>query len=230
MRSMQGYTQLTGLNGAFGWGRRSPEGRVEMTLGGLKKCESYTLAGKERIRTDESGSWHGSVRDEVPLYVAQCGDGKLMLYNEERTDRQAAALLARRFAEKRKPAAVPEKKPETAIPHKEPEKAVVYRTRLSDRAIDALPKLVWPPKEKKIRPYFEKNRPIRVLDAPAWHFVQVQGSGVPCYAGYRVQEDRVCEVAWAVQARGAMLPPNGMQGYRYTRCAVGACWLMTKSV
>jgi len=231
MRGKPGYTALTGLKDAFGWSRKGPSGDTEIVLGGLQKNTGYVINGTEKIETDDSGSWHGRLQGAVPAYVARQANGELALYNEEKLERQAAVLIARRqLAQKKRT------QPENIIEHAAEVKPapdiapVSYRARLNGRPVDALPERQWPAETQKMRPYFEKNRPVCLLPLP-WRFVSVEGMGAPCYIGYRTQENRVCEIAWAVQARGAMLPPKGLEGYRYTRGANGAAyWLLTKSV
>lgn len=49
--------------------------------------------------------------------------------------------------------------------------------------------------------------------------------------GVRVGERRVTAVLYAVQARGGMLPPKGLAGYRYQRAADGkGYWTLIQEV
>jgi len=235
MADTRGYVAFTGEGSAFGFGKREENG-WQIVLGGLQPDGQYTMMGDIRMTADANGNWRGAMQGEMPLYIAQRPSGRLTLYDAERISRSDAVLLCKPQATKKTairavdaPAERVQSTP--AEKKKSQKKPVSYRTRLNGKMIDALPVLAWPGESEKWRSYFENNRPVRLLDAPGWRFVCVQAAAPRCYVGYRAQGDRVCEMAWAVEARGALIPPKGLQGYRYTRCGNDrACWLLTKSV
>lgn len=100
----------------------------------------------------------------------------------------------------------------------EPAAPVILREPSQAEPVDALPSLVWPKGTEGIKPYFGMYPPIALFDAPLWRFVRVpgQGAGV-CCVGYRAENDRVTQTVHAVRARGGLIPPKGLQGYRYQR-------------
>ena len=107
-----------------------------------------------------------------------------------------------------------------------------YRDAPETPPVDALPHLVWPGTAQKLRPYFEKSRPLRLFDWPQWRMIRWQHrGGAPCYVGVRVGERRVTAVLYVVQARGGMLPPKGLAGYRYQRASDGqGYWTLIQEV
>lgn len=109
---------------------------------------------------------------------------------------------------------------------------VRYRPLSDGEPVDRLPELFWPPEAQAIRPYFSAYLPFKLFDAPLWRFVRVpgQGNGV-CCVGYRAQKDRVTQTVFAVRARGGLIPPKGLQGYRYQRGMDGAgYWTLWRNV
>ena len=224
MQDTRTYVALTGMQAAFGWIKRGANGTLRAVFGGLLPHTEYETHDHQTFTTDDLGGWSGELTGEMPLYAARKSDGRVALYDENKITVEEATIMARPRAGK-----VPERV--TAIVIEKPEEQTLYRTRLGGESVDALPALFWPPEAQNLQPYFEKYKPVRLLDEPLWRFVQVENPDRRCYVGYRAADDRVCELAWAVEARGALTPPKGLAGYRYTRCADGsACWLFKKSV
>ena len=59
----------------------------------------------------------------------------------------------------------------------------------------------------------------------------VREAGMPCCFGIRVRDDRVCGVLYAVRARGGMIPPKGLTGYRYEQALDGAgYWVLRQEL
>lgn len=224
MQDSRTYAPLTGVGKAFGWGVRRENG-WQVTLGHLAPAEKYMLDGADEIVTDNLGGWAGIARGYMPRCISHVPDGRLVLFDEEKISYDDAVLLARRSREIQKTIT---EKPKDEAKIKAESVPVIYRTRLNGSPVDVLPEIKWPEEAKEVRPYFEQYKPVRLLEAASWRFVCVQDH---CFVGRRVQGGRVCEIAWALQARGAMLPPKGLEGYRYVRCADGkACWMLTKKV
>lgn len=223
------YVRFGSREGAFGWQR---EGRV--TLGGLMPETDYQLVcaqGEIPLRTDANGAWSGRLLHDVPLCVALAD--RVILWNETReTAASAAALLAGRRAP------VPERLPEPPAQTQEPmeevtaeEQPVSYREPSGGLPVDRLPTLIWPARAAQLKPYFDSHCPSRPLNAPCWRLVDVREAGMRCCFGYRAQDDRVCEVLYGVQARGGLVPPKGLQGYRYERGLDGSgYWVLRQAV
>lgn len=231
------YVRLSGAGAAFGWVR----GR-QVTLGGLQAGAAYRLiceAGETPVVPDAQGGWRGEGAGGAPLCLA-AGD-QPVLYDEGRVSREAAALLIGARSEKKaEPSAKKEKAPEPRREERQEEPAseaaaeeappVVYRAASQEPPVDALPSLQWPAAAAQLRPYFENSRPVRLLEAPQWRTVQAREGGLDCCFGYRAENDRVAEVLYGVRARGALVPPRGLQGYRYERTADGGYWVLRQGV
>ena len=77
----------------------------------------------------------------------------------------------------------------------------------------------------------ENNRPAAVFADRAWRTVRVREAGMPCCFGIRVRDDRVCGMLYAVRARGGMIPPKGLTGYRYEQALDGAgYWVLRQEL
>ena len=240
------YIRFEGTDQAYGW---FSAGRF--MAGGLTPGAEYLLIterGARPFRADARGRWQAQLGEETPLCVAR--GGHAALYAGERLGRAAAeALIAARTAPPRRaerpqaepacPACVPDAapRPTAAQPVALPERAVssalealpeqpqtVYRKPGDAPPVDALPQLIWPEAAAQLRPFFERNPPLRLFDTPGWRTVQVQEAGMRCCFGYRAQGDRVAEVLYAVQARGGMVTPRGLRGYRWERALDGSGW------
>lgn len=219
---------MQGADGAFGWYQGA-----RCTLGGLQPGAAYQVVcegGELTAMADGRGNWQGRLTRGAPLCVAL--GRQVVLHDGERLSREAAQLLldARRTPPpKRNPAPVPDPVPEKETESEkkpEPEKrpAVHYRQPSDGMPADALPVLSWPAAARQLKAVFEKNRPRRVLDLPGWRMVQAQEAGMQCCFGYRTAGDRVAEVLYGVRARGSLIPPKGLQGYRYERGVDGSGW------
>ena len=234
------YTRMIGEGGAFGW----HQGQA-LVLGGLEERREYLLlceTGTQPFTSDAGGSARVPLRYGAPLCVAV--GTHVVLYDGDRVSREAAtALVAARHSPPPRteptirqapisevPAAVPEPPRPTPPDERAPAQPVPYRAPSDAPPVDALPALIWPAAAEQLRPYFEKNRPLRLLSAPGWRTVRVQQAGLPCCLGYRAEGDRVSAVLYAVRARGSMLPPKGLQGYRYERLADGGYWVLRQRV
>lgn len=233
------YARLNGDGPAFGWRR---ERRV--TLGGLRPAGEYRLIceeGEYPATADDRGNWTGQLLRDPLLCVAQ--GSRVILWDESRVDATAAAALlaardqppappraSERPAEKREEPA-PEK-PEEAEPEIMPDPAPVsYRPPSEGQPVDALPELVWPQAAAQLRPYMENNRPAAVFAEEGWRTVRVREAGMPCCFGIRVRDDRVCGALYAVGARGGMIPPRGLTGYRYERALDGTgYWVLRQEL
>ena len=56
-------------------------------------------------------------------------------------------------------------------------------------------------------------------------------AGMDCCFGYQTKEDCVSEVLYGVRARGSLMPPKGLQGYRYERALDGSgYWVLRQRV
>ena len=227
------YVRLTGEGAAFGW-QSEQEGTWRLTLGGCAAGECLVIGeeGTAKVQLDGSGAYRGDTRCGRALCVAALPEGTLLAYDVQRLSRQEARILCRertqpaapvRQAEPEEPPAIaPEPLPEPVQTEEEAACEICYRDAPETPPVDALPHLVWPGTAKKLRPYFEKSRPLRLFDWPQWRMLRWQHmGGVPCYVGVRVGERCVTGVLYAVQARGGMLPPKGLAGYRYQRAADG---------
>lgn len=246
------YVRLTGEGGAFGW-QSAQDGVWQLTLGGCAAGECLVIgeAGTRRITPDAGGAFRGDTACGRALCVAALPEGALLAYDVQRLSRQEARILCR---ERTRPA-VPVRQEQTetapnpvlpepvqieeALPEiaeqarkKEAKPEIYYRDAPQTPPVDALPVLEWPGTAQKLRPYFEKNRPLRLFDWPQWRMIRWQHmGGAPCYVGVRVGERRVTAVLYAVQARGGMLPPKGLAGYRYQRAADGkGYWTLIQEV
>ena len=232
------YTRFAGQGDAFGWydGRR-------ITLGGLRPDTDYRLiCGQERhdIHSDARGAWSGQLLHDVPLCLAR-GEHPV-LWDEARITAAQAALLTRKRETppptEKEPAPEPaEPEPEPApepepTPEREPEAApVIYRPASSGIPVDALPALQWPEGAAQLKQIFRENRPARLFDLPGFRTVRCREAGVDCCFGFRARDDRVCEVLYGVRARGGMVPPRGLQGYRYQRALDGSgYWVLRQLV
>lgn len=221
------YMRLTGSNGVFGWQR---EDRI--TLGGLRPRQEYTLltdAGDMPIRTDSQGAWSGRAAGTV--LCAARGD-QAALWNEARVTRAAAqSLLAALHAPPPPPKKETAPQPPPPAEKPEPPVAVSYRPASDAPPADALPVLQWPEAAAQLRPYFDTLRPCVLFGETGWHTVKTREAGLDCCFGYHVQGDRVTELLYAVQARGSMIPPKGLQGYQYERALDNSgYWVLRQSV
>ena len=225
------YVRMSGTAGAFGW----HQGQA-LVLGGLDERREYLLlgeTGEQRFVSDGQGGARVPLACGAPLCVAE-GE-RVILYDPGRVDREAAAALV---ASRRAP--VPERRaePPAAIAQEEMleeeeppvAEAVAYRAPSQEPPVDRLPELIWPEGAAQLRPYFEKHTPLRLLDAPGWRTVQVREGSVLYCLGRHVLSDRVDEVMYALRARGSMIPPKGLQGYRYERLADGGYWVLRQKV
>lgn len=241
------YTRLSGNGAVFGWFR---EGKI--TVGGLLPDTDYQLiCERDRfpVHTDAGGAWSGQLLHDVPLCVA-VGD-KPVLWDENRINAaSASALLAPRAqkpAEEIKDEPARAETPE-AIPAREADSVaeadaaaeadvaveadpVQYREPSRNPPVDALPALEWPRAAAQIKPYFETRLPVKLFDAPGWRVVKAHEAGMDCCFGYQTKEDRVNEVLYGVRARGSLMPPKGLQGYRYERALDGSgYWVLRQRV
>lgn len=83
---------------------------------------------------------------------------------------------------------------------------------------DQLPALQWPAAFQPLAVYFDRYPPLRLMDWPGWRFVHVpQGKG-GLWIGYRQQDGRIAQVAYALPAEAQ--PPEG-QTFRPARTADG---------
>lgn len=214
---MRSYVALTGRDGAFGWGRKNALGGYDLSLSGLKPESRYTLDNAREILSDARGGWRGETQ-EMPRFVAQVPSGRVVLCDETRMAWEEAALIMRPGKEK--------KAPEVIVPKDD---KVVYRTRLNTRGVDELPALQWPDGCADLRACFEKSQPAGVL--PPWRFAVVQGTKGQCLVGYLVKAGRIIKTAYAVRAKGGLIQPRGLQGYRYIRSETGeGFWLLEKDI
>lgn len=242
---MKEYVRFSGSAGAFGWATQQ-ENVCAVALGGLKPGAAYLLLteqGNTAFVADGRGAWRGMSAQGVPLAVATA-QGELALYDDGRISPVAAVLLVRERLnpppapacqmEKDSPAPAEEQiQPAAESSEDVQQEAPVHYRAISDQApVDALPALLWPGEAEKLRPFFQKNRPVRLFDWPGWRFVAVQMmDGAACHIGVRMHQGRVEEVMYAVQARGGMIAPRGLAGYRYQRAADGrGHWVMQRKV
>ena len=83
---------------------------------------------------------------------------------------------------------------------------------------DRLPCLQWPAAFAPLAGYFDRCMPQRLLDWPGWRFIQVPESKSALWIGYRQQDGRVQQVAYALPADAK--PPQG-QPFQPARAADG---------
>ena len=217
---MRSYIGLTGRGDAFGWGKRNAQGEYEITLGGLSPRTVYALGSKERAESDSRGNIKRVVAC-MPLYVAD-GAGAVVLHDAGRLSYEEARMLAL-------PAEAPVSAPAAAETAETPSETL-YRTRLHDAPVDALPKRVWPRGHEKLRALTESGKPAGILPYP-WRFTVIPGSGGMCFAGYAAKHGRVVKTAYAVRARGGLMQPKALQGYRFIRSEAGEnYWMYVQSV
>lgn len=219
---MRGYVALSGRDGAFGWCKKTNDGGWLVSFGGLQAGERYSLSEDECITLDEKGCWQGRLL-HAPRYAAL--RGRVILWDENSISLEEAALLARPKEKKHEVHAVmQEEKTEEA------KESVVYRTRLNQRSVAELPRLVWPKQLEKIKACFAQGIPVRVLSYP-WRFVRVLGMQGEYLIGCLAENDRIVKTAYAVRAKGGLLQPKGLNGYDYVRTDAGEnYWMLIQSV
>lgn len=242
------YVRLTGDHGAFGWQCRQ-EGAWQATLGGCggRPCLLIGEKGERSVSCDASGTWRGDSGCGRILCVAALPEGEVLLYDVQRLSRQEARVLCRERS-RPQPAKPPQdaKTPQdktTDTPDQEQQmqddgqkmqqsdQPIRYRTPAQTTPVDALPALQWPDRIGNLRAYFEKNRPIRLFDWPQWRMIRWQNiGGAPCYVGVRIGEERISAVMYAVKARGGLLPPKGLSGYRYQQGQDGGYWTLVQAL
>ena len=221
---MRGYVALSGREGAFGWSKETAAGAFLTALGGLGRQETYTLSDGGSITTDDRGNWQG-VRPEALRFVACCG--RVILCDENQLSWEEAALLAQPKAEKPMPQQVqPAEKP-VRVPEKQ---SIVYRARLHDAPVDALPAVHWPRGCEKLRAMLAQEKPVRVLPFP-WRFAAVPGTNAQQLAGCLLENGCITKTAFAVRAKGGLLQPKGLHGYDYVRTDTGEnYWMLIQNV
>lgn len=220
---MGGYAALCGRDGAFGWARESGPGSFSVSLSGLKAGQTYMLDGRREIVTDVRGAWQGDT-EEAPAFAAEKATGYVILCDEGRMTWEEAALQA---APRRQKIAPRENTEKEVVQKKE---KVQYRTRLHGQSVDALPALQWPKGSEDLRACFEKGPPVCVLPLP-WRFALVPGTKGQCLVGVLQKSGRIIKIAYAVRAKGGLLQPRGLQGYKYVRSESGeGYWLLEQSV
>lgn len=218
---MRSYVALSGRDGAFGWSKAAGGDGYTVAFGGLQAGETYTLPTGEHITADENGRWQGRLSDS-PCYVAR--GSRVILCDENSLTWEEAALLLRPVPKERVQMGSREEKTE------ETTERTVYRTRLNDSPIDALPAVAWPKSLNKIRACFEKGKPRRVLPYP-WRFVRVPGMQGEYLIGCLTENERITKTAYAVRAKGGLLQPKGLNGYDYVRTDTGECyWMLLQDV
>lgn len=221
---MRAYIGLTGRGEAFGWGKQNAQGEYAVTLGGLLPHTVYTLGSQGEFKTDGRGSIQ-TVTADMPLYIASAADGSVVLHDAEMLSYEEALMLA-----------APVKKTETKeimqpqlAPVQETQ-PVIYRTRLHGVPVDALPHRMWPKGQEKLRTLMESGKPVGILPFP-WRFTVIPGSGGMCFAGYAAKGGRVVKTAYAVRAKGGLMQPKALQGYRYIRSETGeGYWMYFQTV
>jgi len=215
-----------------------------MTVGGLSPATACWAVGEEEMisfETDGQGCWNGPLPCGIPLCIVQ--QGKPVLFDGSRTDREGAAQLYqyRIRPPQRQPEPPENAKPEKAAEETEqaeatadsriPETPAAYRKPADTPPVDALPELAWPEGTEQLKPYFKKHRPLRLFNSPGWRTVRVQEAGAVYCFGYFARNDRITEVMYGMQARGGMIPPKGLQGYRYERALDGSgYWVLRQRV
>ena len=99
-----------------------------------------------------------------------------------------------------------------------PEKPTRFvRTVGGGEPVDTLPVLCWPEGTEDERLNFALRTPFSPFDAPAWRFVRVPSplpEAANCAVGYRAENDRVAEIAYAIPGRPDR-PPLTLPGYHY---------------
>ena len=215
---MRSYIALSGRDGAFGWGRETPDGVYELTFSGLQAGKEYLLPDGERIMANADGGWFGR-KKAMPHYVT-C-EGRLVLCDEQCISWEEAALLT-----------VPEKPQKQSLPQiqktEEQKGKTTFRTHLHGKGVDALPHILWPAGSEEIRRCMENGTPVYILPHP-WRFVIVPGTKGQCAAGRYMQDGRITKTAAAVRARGGLIQPKGLQGYSYVPTQAGqAYWMLIR--
>lgn len=233
---MRSYISYTGIGAAFGWGKRTAEGSICLTLGGLAPNETYALDGTTGISADSKGCWTG-ICGQAPMYITRMSVSGVALYDEARlTLEEARAILqpSRRLQKKedRKTETVKTAKKEEAVQTTVDfeEEPAPYRPRSAEAPVDALVPLLWPDGTEKIRACFEENKPVSVLPLP-WRFVAVPGTRETGFVGYCAAQGKVIRTAWAVRAKGGLFQPRALSGYRYVCGTDGTgYWMLIKAV
>lgn len=238
------YVRLTGEQGAFGW-QCMQDGLWQATLGGCgeRPCLLIGDKGEKRIACDVSGAWRGNSECGRIVCVAALPEGEALLYDVQRLSRQEARVLCRERSRPKVAKPLQEAKPvedkaENAPQQEKPcenaqalQEEITYRAPSTAAPVDALPALQWLEKIDNLRAYFEKNRPIRLFDWPQWRMIRWQNmGGAPCYVGVRIGEERILAVMYAVKARGGLLPPKGLAGYRYQHGQDGGYWTLVQTL
>ncbi|MBR5231193.1 MAG: hypothetical protein IKW00_02970 [Clostridia bacterium] len=219
---MRTYIGLMGIGNAFGWGKRNAQGEYEVMLGGLRPHTVYTLGGEGQAESDGRGNIKTVIAD-MPLYIAD-EKGDVALYDAEVISYEEVRILS---APKAK-IEVKEVQTTQMMPEKIP--PVVYRTRLHISPVDALPRRIWPGGYEKLRTLMESGKPVRILPQP-WRFTMIPGSGGICFAGYAAKHGRIVKTAYAVRAKGGLMQPKALQGYKYVRSEAGeGFWMYVQSV
>ncbi|MBQ7455483.1 MAG: hypothetical protein IJS53_03470 [Clostridia bacterium] len=218
------YTRLSGEDG-FGW----YQGQA-LTLGGLRPETEYLLLceeGQQTVTADAQGSARARLSLGAPLCLAL--QGRLALFNESRITRDAAAALL--LARTQPKATAQEAPPEGKAAETDKEApSVTFRKPADAPPADALPALVWPKGLEELRACFDKNPPVRLLDEAGWRAVRLPGAGARCCVARHATGDRVDGVLYAVQARGSLIPPKGLKGYRFEQLADGGYWVLRTAV
>ena len=231
--------RFSGAGPAFGW--RSGN---RITLGALTAGGEYLLVsegGEEAFRADARGAWTAQLRHGAPLCVMQ-GE-RAVLYDGERLTQASAAMLAagrsappldgRGPLRQETPVPPRPQAPKERQKNKEvrPEEKTAYRAPSGQPPVDALPVLQWPGAARQLASRFQNNRPVGLFDAPGWRMVQAKEAGMQCCFGYRAEGDRVAEVLYGVRARGGLVPPRGLRGYRYERALDGSgYWVLRQRI
>ena len=195
-----------------------PEGGGKFADGSTNGIKADQAAGQDEPPREapaaEPEAAEGQVENDDVL-----PPGDEILPGDQQTDGQRPAVPTNETAEKQKDAGI-------ALPASRR-----LRPPSGDEPVTGLPALQWPAGWEDVRLNFALRPPFAPFDAPGWRFVQLP-SPLPeaayCAVGYRAEEDRVAEIAYAIPGR-ADAPPVSVLGYHFRPGRKGqGYWVTTR--